>query len=487
MTDSNELLAAAIAAAGYDVGTVAQLIDATLPRHGGDDLDADQALALVEAIDVTARAGTTDDDLRLLVPALKSRYGLAWRERFWRGQLRAAAIRASRPQRYGASPVQHVLERAGRAGAPDARGGHPGRSIEELREAQTVTNTPDIDGQRAEQLAARILVPVELPRRLDGTRLNCLSATSLAMFLKCPEQWRRHYLCRERFPATPAMALGSIVDAVVGQLVLAGMAGRELPADKELIMRVDDERDVYLGEHDVAWTEEEPRSAIEQLSRDIASLFAAKVVPTINDPIAVQRKFRFKLAPQASWDVIGAIDIEETRRVRDTKVKSKSIYGHDVEGDVQASTYLLARLLEQHPAELFLWDILLKPGKQRRSVTWTQVPARRSVGRLRSTLIRYAAAARRMAALDAAFGPDEPWDFADPRHKLCSERYCGFFSSCPGGSGLADAVPALTESPPVDEMPADPVAVPPLRGIDDQAVLPAPPDPKGILLDAIAA
>ncbi len=487
MSEAHRLLADVAVAAGFGAATIALLTDATLPNVRDDDLDETEALALVDAVEVTAEAGMSDADLVRLVPALQRRYGSDWRRPFWQGQLHAAAIRTADPDRYGRSPVRAVLERAARPATAPATSPDAARETKLHRsEVSTVPNPTSAGSEVAERLAAQITVPVELPLRCDGSRVDCLSASSLAMFLKCPEEWRRHHLRRERFPATPPMAIGSIVDAVVGQLVAEVIAGEPPRAGSELKELFDAARDRFLERNEVAWTAEEPRLMSEHLARAAVSLYADRILPTITSPIAVQRRFRFKLAPEAAWSVIGAIDVEEERRVRDTKVKTKSLYGHAVEGDVQASTYLLARHLEENPAEVFVWDIVLKSGKQRRTTSWTQVPARRSAGQMRSTLLRYAAAARRMVALNAAFGPDEPWDFADPRHTLCSERYCGFFPSCPGGGGLADIV----EQPSVDVVPADPtpVASPqPLKAADDEQVLPAPPDPRGVLRDEIPA
>jgi hypothetical protein len=430
---------------------------------------------LIDAIGVTAGAGMTETDLETLVPALKRRHGEGWRDPFWRGQIHAAGLRAEA----GAAVRPLIGPGVGDANASERR--QLASESEVNEEVNAVREAPSpSDRERAESLAAMVTVPVELPRRLDGSRLDRLSTSSLTKFLKCPEEWRRHYLCRERFPSTPAMALGSIVDTTVGHLVVAVMEGHKPPSGRDLLELHADDRSRYLARNEVAWTEAEPSALVERIGRDAIALFAARILPTISRPIAVQRNFRFKLAPQASWAVVGAIDVEEPTRVRDTKVKSKSLYGRDVEGDVQASTYLLARMLEQRVAEEFVWDIILKPGKQRRAISWTQVPARRTARQLRSTLVRYAAAARRMAALEAAFGPDEPWDFADPRHALCSDRYCSFFASCPGGGGLADV-----ERADIELVPTTPVAVelPDLSRQIDDFVVPAPPDPQGLLVD----
>ena len=63
--------------------------------------------------------------------------------------------------------------------------------------------------------APRLLVPVRLPERLDGTRLEHLSASSLARFWRCPESWRAHYLARVRGPESPDLRRGWAVDSAI--------------------------------------------------------------------------------------------------------------------------------------------------------------------------------------------------------------------------------------------------------------------------------
>src|SRR4051794_571603 len=63
--------------------------------------------------------------------------------------------------------------------------------------------------------APRLLTPVRLPRRLDGQRLEHLSASSLARFWRCPEAWRAHYLARVRGPESAELRRGWVVDAAI--------------------------------------------------------------------------------------------------------------------------------------------------------------------------------------------------------------------------------------------------------------------------------
>jgi len=58
----------------------------------------------------------------------------------------------------------------------------------------------------------RLLAPVRLPQRLDGTRLDHLSASSLALFWRCAESWRVRYV---RGRESAELRRGWVVDAVI--------------------------------------------------------------------------------------------------------------------------------------------------------------------------------------------------------------------------------------------------------------------------------
>ena len=71
-----------------------------------------------------------------------------------------------------------------------------------------------------------LAVPTHLPVRSDGKRLKQLSATSVALFWRCPERWRRRYLEREKEPVSGQMLIGR----AVGAGDAARTRGESLPA-----------------------------------------------------------------------------------------------------------------------------------------------------------------------------------------------------------------------------------------------------------------
>src|SRR5438105_15834425 len=64
----------------------------------------------------------------------------------------------------------------------------------------------------AAELAARIPVPRRLPERYDGEPLRHLSPSSYALWVSCPDAWRRRYVKGEKPAPSGSMFLGSRVD-----------------------------------------------------------------------------------------------------------------------------------------------------------------------------------------------------------------------------------------------------------------------------------
>jgi PD-(D/E)XK nuclease superfamily len=120
--------------------------------------------------------------------------------------------------------------------------------------------------------AAPASVPARLPLRCDGTRLMVLSASSLRLFWRCPERWRRRYLERERQPQTGPMLVGSAVGAAATAHFAARMAGEPLSAgatDDILVAEFDERVErprTSLGEHDPGELREWSREGAARLS-----------------------------------------------------------------------------------------------------------------------------------------------------------------------------------------------------------------------------
>jgi hypothetical protein len=152
----------------------------------------------------------------------------------------------------------------------------------------------------------------------------------------------------------------------------------------------------------------------------------------------------FALAPDLEWTIQCFLDLETVRdddsrehlEIVDYKVKNTPVSQAKADRDLQAGLYLAGRWLEGQPARRFAFAQVAKPGARRKQMATSLVTTTRTTGQLRAVLARIAQAASHITALYERFGPDEPWDFADPTGWKCTARYCDRFPGCIGGAGL---------------------------------------------------
>jgi hypothetical protein len=300
------------------------------------------------------------------------------------------------------------------------------------------------------ELAARIQIPRRLPVRYDGEPLRHLSHSSYSKFLLCPDDWRRHYLKGERTPPSGAMFLGSRVDDA-----LSTYHRRQLEHGETLTL--DQLHDAYRdhwtrelaeerAKRGVRFDHELDEQAAFAIGLEALTLALAELIPRLGQPVAVQRKLEYVLAPGVEWTIQGFLDLETLQSVEDGgdpvpvivdyKVKSTLHSQTKADHDPQAGLYLAGRWLAGDPAHAFAFAQIGKPGKRRKTMSTAFVTTRRSVGQLRVTLARIAQAASQIHALYERYGPDEPWGFADPSGWKCAPRYCSHHARCPGGGGL---------------------------------------------------
>lgn len=301
----------------------------------------------------------------------------------------------------------------------------------------------------AAELAARIPVPQRLPDRYDGEPLRHLSPSSYSLWVSCHEAWRRRYIKGERPPISGSMFLGSRVDDALSAYHRRILEhGDRLAADQLLDLYREQwhvELEAEQDKHGIDWEDELPQAHAFELGRHAVELAIAELVPHLGDPVDVQRRLEFTLAPELEWTVLCYLDLETLKEqhdgppaptVVDFKVKNSPINKDRADADPQAGIYLAARWLEGYPASELCFAQIAKPGKRRRQMAASLVSTSRTTGQMRGVLARIALAASQIAASYDSYGPDQPWGFADPASWRCSARYCHAWASCPGGRGL---------------------------------------------------
>lgn len=297
----------------------------------------------------------------------------------------------------------------------------------------------------AAQLAATIQIPRRLPVRYDGEPLRHLSPSSYSLWVACPEAWRRRYVKGEKPPPSGSMFLGGRVDDALSAYFRRILEHGDRLAPHQVLdiyrERWRAELEIQSEQHGVEWDEELTERAAFELGRQAVELALAELVPHLGDPIDVQRRLEFSIAPGLEWTVLCYLDLETLAAdgrptVVDFKVKGSLIGQEQADRDVQAGLYLAGRWLEAHPAAGLLFAQIAKQGKRRKQMSSAIVSTTRTAGELRGALARVALAASQIAASYERLGPDQPWGFADPSGWKCSQHWCPHWASCPGGRGL---------------------------------------------------
>jgi RecB family exonuclease len=277
----------------------------------------------------------------------------------------------------------------------------------------------------ARAVASPLRIPARLPLRNDDTRLMYLSVSSLALFWRCPERWRRRYLERQREPQTGAMVVGQAVGATMAGYFASKMAGEALSAT--------DADDLCAAEFDeraaqplTDFGQDEPADLREQ-SREALRAYLEELAPSVR-PVSVERRFELRFEG-AEWSIIGYLDIEdEPGDTIDVKVGAKHVSEVRAERDPQPTVYGLARRAEGHPDGRFLFHSVRR-GPIRSGERCGVVPAPRTASSLAAMETRIAQTARQIARC----AETRDWPLSGPDGWWCSAGHCRFWSGCPGG------------------------------------------------------
>jgi hypothetical protein len=273
--------------------------------------------------------------------------------------------------------------------------------------------------------APGLQVPARLPLRADDTRLIYLSVSSLALFWRCPERWRRRYLEREREPQRGPMVIGKAVGGTIAAYFTARIAGESLSAsDADDLCRA--EFDERLGQPGTDLGEDDPDELREQ-SREALRAYLTQFAPSVR-PLSVERKFEMKF-DGAAWSIVGYLDVEDASGdTIDVKVGAKHVTEARANSDPQPTVYRLARRAEGRPEGRFLFHSVRR-GPIRSGERCLVVPAPRSAARLAAMEARIAQTAREIARC-AETGD---WPLSSPDGWWCADGQCRFWSDCAGG------------------------------------------------------
>jgi hypothetical protein len=278
-------------------------------------------------------------------------------------------------------------------------------------------------------MSVHVLDPLAVPAVLP---VRSLSASSLGLFWRCPERWRRRYVLGEREPLGAPGALGGAVGAALAAHLAARARGERL----SLL----DTDDLFCAE----WAQRSPDAALKagesltdlrRQGRQLIVAYLHRLAPALR-PETVERKVELRFDGDAQWSVVGYLDLEDAGgEVIDLKVRARHVTAADADQSAQATLYLLARALEGRPAKRFVFHSLRRTKK---GADLALVPTRRTPAQLAAFERRVAATARAIARC-AETGE---WPLAAPEGWWCAAgpTGCPHYRSCPGG--LVQALPA---------------------------------------------
>lgn len=263
-------------------------------------------------------------------------------------------------------------------------------------------------------------VTVDPPAQLPVERL---SVSSLRLFITCPESWRRRYIEREYEPPNGKMILGSAAGAAEAQHYGTVIETGEGFTTERVLDEFSAEWEDRISREEVAWGSE---SAGELKDSGIAALDAyhTLVAPQIV-PVSVEREFTLSW-PGLDWSLIGFMDLEEADgAVADLKMRGRKLSQADAAVDLQPTTYLYGRRAEGNPAPAFRYHTMVRTKKPYAEV----VPTVRTDRQLDSFADRVFSIAREIDWR----AQNDVWSGAVPGSWQCSERFCGFWPTCPMG------------------------------------------------------
>jgi hypothetical protein len=281
-------------------------------------------------------------------------------------------------------------------------------------------------GDRVREAGAQpsLLVPRLLPERHDGSRLRTLSVSSLKLLERCPERFRRRYLCGEREPASGAMLVGRAVGQAVTAYYAAGIEhGKRLSESEADDVLSDGFEEGAVG---TEFADDDP-DELREAARSALRAYLRTLAPT-TAVVSVERRIELRFEG-TEWSFLCYLDMEdEAGDVLDLKVGGRHVTQARAERDLQASAYLAGRRAEGRPARRFRFQSVTTR-EPRSGPQALELETRRSDGELSLFERRLARAAR----LIGRYAESGDWPLSSPEGWWCSETMCAFWSGCEGG------------------------------------------------------
>lgn len=256
-----------------------------------------------------------------------------------------------------------------------------------------------------------------------------LSVSSMRTATECSEKWRRRYVLRQYEPPNGKMTRGSTFGAAEAQSDHTWIETGEPLSTADVLDAYADEWSA-LDISEVDWQGEKPIE-IRESGEATLRVYHTELLPTMAAPVDAEREMRFEVAgeDERRVPVIAYPDIETADgRVRDRKVSAAFWSQEKVDSDWQATNYLAGRRAEGQPASGFDFEIA-KPNKTPKAYRLSTERTDEQLDHFLTTILGIAAELEWRAETDT-------WAYAPPGAWYCSEKSCGYWSSCAGGGLL---------------------------------------------------
>jgi len=253
--------------------------------------------------------------------------------------------------------------------------------------------------------------------------------TWLTTLWRCGEQFRRRYIKGEIIPPPVALIVGQATHKSVEYNI-----SHKIKTGK--LVHLDEVEDIAAESVKKLWTggvklDDEYTSIRKAKGQAIdEAVLCAKnhykyIAPDIIKPVRVEDSFTFKIE-NSKFKIKGTTDIEEEFkngiRLRDTKTANKRPPIQIVDTNIQLTMYAL-KILKQTgklPKEVSL-DYIIKGKTGEKSVCILR--SKRNIEDIKILLNRIDASIKQIEA--GIFPP------ANPENWICSERFCGYWRTCP--------------------------------------------------------
>ena len=254
--------------------------------------------------------------------------------------------------------------------------------------------------------------------------MNHISFTQLSMYLRCGEQYRRRYIEGEKIPPGIALIEGISIHKGAEEQNRFKLATHEDRPKKEVLEIVSSAFDDNLKSGVWLTTEEKQRkSQVLGEAKDetigLAGLYCDEVAPPII-PDKIELPFNIPL-DSIALDLVGRVDLVDSQgTLRDLKTASRKKPQNEIDLTDQLTIYALGyEYLFGNPPPHIALDVLVKTKQPKYQEAQTS--------RTHDDIDIFF---RRMQAIlegikKGIFIP------ADPTHWCCSERFCGYWWTCP--------------------------------------------------------